>query len=205
MARKLQQFLIFKFTSKRLKDKNYNLRKLSIDQARLNGELIAISDSQLIRTLHKIENRVFVQSELDEILGEKKRVVGRKNSVTNRKRISEINQKIDSLLFLDKIISVQFDDRRHFRKIIDRGGIKLNGKHFVYFMASAGQTRRDTCLFIDETIKDEITNIFNNGRDVTVPIVPQKFAAYYSLFSSSSLSVSAPRIAVVPATSSANS
>lgn len=65
-------------------------------------------------------------------------------------------------------------------------------------MASAGMLRRDSVLFIDATIRDKILEIFENNRDTSVPLVPSKYSAYFSLYSSSSYEVTFPRIAVVP-------
>jgi len=66
-------------------------------------------------------------------------------------------------------------------------------------MASAGQIRRSSVLFMRTSrLKQDITIKFNDGRDLNKQIVPAKFSAYYSLYSSSTLPVSFPRLAVVP-------
>ena len=196
--RKLQQFYIFKIASDRLRDSNWKIEDLSLEQARLNGEVIQISNSQMVRTIFSITGRRFSQFDLDELLEKKKRITSKQNSKKSRKDISDILDEIDEYLFIPEIVNVEFEDRRHYLKIIKRGGFAVNGVNYVPFMSSAGQIRRSSSLFIDERIKEQITDIFNNGRDLSKEIVPAKFSAYYALYSSSSIPVSFPRLAVVP-------
>src|SRR5258706_5429147 len=184
--------------SSRLKETNYKISNLTLEQARLNGEVVALSNSQIIRTIQKIKNKNFSQYEIDSLLEEKKKVSHRKNKKENRLRLLEINKKIDAILYLPEIISVSFDDKRHFYNIIEKNGFTVNGINYVPFLASAGMIRRDTYLFIDESLKGEVHEIFNNKRNQDIEIVPAKFSAYYSLFSSSTIPVTFPKIAVVP-------
>jgi len=195
--KKLQQYHILKLDSSRLKDTNYKIKLLSIADARLNGELVQISNSQMVRTILQMTNRVTTQSSLTELFALKKSLTRKKNNPSVMQALAEVSVKIDSALFIPELINIQFDDKRHYSKIINRGGIDVNGKRYVPFMASAGQIRRSSVLFIDETLKLEITKRFNNGRDLSKELVPAKFSAYYSLYSSSTLPVSFPRLAVV--------
>ena len=64
-------------------------------------------------------------------------------------------------------------------------------------MASAGMIRRNTALFINNNIKYPLMEILENGRDENVPMIAAKFGAYFSLYSSSTLPVSFPKLAVV--------
>lgn len=187
-----------KFESGRLKETNYKIKNITIEDARLDGELISISNSQMVRTILKLKNREFSQYKLDELLSIKKSLSKKKNSVQIRRQITEINSKIDAMLFIPELISVTYNDRRHFKNILNKGGIQINGKVYLPFMASAGMIRRDSSLYIDADIKEEIDLLFNNNRNRDVEIVPAKFLAYYSLYSSSTIPVSFPKIAVVP-------
>jgi hypothetical protein len=143
-------------------------------------------------------NRVTTQSTLAELFALKRSLTRKKNNPNSMKALAEVADKIDALIFIPELINVQFDDKRHFAKIVNRGGIDVNGIRYVPFMASAGQIRRSSILLIDSRLKDEITKKFNNGRDLDKSLVPAKFSAYYSLYSSSTLPVSFPRLAVVP-------
>jgi len=72
-----------KFNSSRLRECNYKIDNLTLDQARQNGEVVRTSDSELLRAIRRIRGIEFDQLELDELLRKKKR----KNSIslsTNR-------------------------------------------------------------------------------------------------------------------------
>ena len=57
MERKLQQFYIIKTKSNRLKQSNYSIRFEDIDDMRINGEVVSIGESQLVRSLFKITGK----------------------------------------------------------------------------------------------------------------------------------------------------
>jgi hypothetical protein len=196
--KKIQQFYILKIESGRLKEAKFKIKNLTLDQARLNGEVVSLSNSQMIRTIQKLTNKAFSQFDLDKLLDEKRVLTKKKNSNENRDSLKELNKMIDEILYIPQIISIFFEDKRHFYNILDRDGFYVNGIRYVPFLASAGMIRRDTYLFIDSSLKEEIAEIFNNGRNQDVEINPSKFSAYYSLFSSSTIPVSFPKIAVVP-------
>jgi len=196
--KKLQQYYIFKLESARLKESRYKIKSLTVSQARQNGELVHISNSQLVRSILDIRNSEKKQNELEELLAKKKQLALRKNNADNKRLLSDVISAIDDALFIPEIVNVQFDDKRHYQAIIKAGGFYVNRIRYVPFMSSAGQIRRNSSLFLDERIKKELGNRFDNGRDQRVEIVPAKFSAYYALYSSSSLPVSFPRLAVVP-------
>ncbi len=197
---KIQQYFVLKINSSRLKDSNYKIKQLTLDQARLNGEVISLSNSQMIRTIQKLTNKEFSQSSLSDLQKQKTILSRQKNKKQNRAEINSINKKIDEMLYIPEIISVAFDDKRHFYNILNskQKGILVNGIRYVPFMASAGMIRRDTYLFIDDKLEEEINNIFDNERNKETEIVPAKFSAYVSLYTSSTLPVSFPKIVVVP-------
>lgn len=196
--RKIQQFFILKINSSRLKESKYKIHGLSVEQARINSELISVSDSQLVRTIHEITDKNFSQERLNELLLEKYKLTKKKNDRSNRKKLVYLNGLIDEELFIPQIISLHVDNKKHYEHILEKKGFFINSIRFVPLMASSGQIRRNTVLFIEEELKEKITYIFNNGRDESNEIVPAKFSAYFSLYSSSSLPLSTPRFAVVP-------
>jgi hypothetical protein len=64
-------------------------------------------------------------------------------------------------------------------------------------ICGAGNSRRNTVLFIDEKYFDIVNGVLNNGRDLNKELVHAKFNAYYGLYNSSGLNVSFPKILVV--------
>jgi len=88
-----------------------------------NGELVQIADSQLVRTTLEMTNRVVSESMLADLSSRKKILTRKKNNPASQKALVEIAEKLDFLLFIPELINVQFEDKRHYGKIINRGGI----------------------------------------------------------------------------------
>ena len=195
--KKLQQFYIFKFDSLRLKNTNYNIQ-VSLDKARINGEVITINNSELVRTLFRIKNINFDQRHIDNLLIEKKKVKKYQNNENNRKKLQEIQKNLDKILFIKSLISIEFQNKSHYKAILNRKGFHVNGEKYVPFLASAGMVRRNTALFVEENLKNEFMIILENGRNKDTPLVPVKWGTYFSLYSSSTLPVSFPSFAVIP-------
>lgn len=194
--KKIQQFYILKISSERIRENNYKLN-LDYNQAVKNQEIISIADSQLVRSIHRLAESKYTQNYLNDLTNQKKSLSRKKNTSENRSKMSEIIGQITEILFIPQLISVSFSDKRHAFKMIDRHGFLLNGIRYVPFMASSGMIRRNTMLFMEESLESQIRKIFENGRDKTQKLVDVKYGVYYSLYSSSSLEVTFPRIAVV--------
>lgn len=195
--KKIQQFFIRKINSNRLNDDNYKLKSLTLEEARRNGEVVSIGQSQLIRKLFEITGRRFSQIEVDNLNEEKRRLSKRKSSAQNRKKLQEINNRIDEILYIPELVSIEFSNKTHYKKILDKKGFFIDSCRYVDFMASAGMIRRSSILFVDYSLKEKLDDIFDNGRNLEAEINPSKFDAYKALYSSTTFDVSFPRIAVV--------
>jgi len=195
--RKLQQFYTLKFSSDRLKKSKYNI-DISLDNARINNEVITINGSELLRTLFRFKNIDFNQIELDNLLITQKKLKKYQNTEENRKKLENINEKIEKMLFVEDLVNIEFKNKSHYLEILKRHGFYINGTRFVPFMASAGMIRKNTAMFINNNLKHPLMDILENGRDEKVPMVAAKFGTYFSLYSSSTLPVSFPSFAVVP-------
>jgi hypothetical protein len=197
VLKKLQQFFIFKFDSSRLKKENYDI-EISFDQASVNGEVITINNSELVRTYFRHKDIIFDQNEVDGLLSLQKKLRNHQNSKENREKLVEIDKKLVEILFIEDFISVEFKNKSHYRAILNRNGFYINGIRFTPFMASAGMIRRNTALFVNNNIKHPLMDILENDRNPNCPLVPAKWGAYFSLYSSSTLPVSFPKFAVIP-------
>lgn len=197
LIKKLQQFYILKFNSERLKKSNFDIN-ITIDQAKSNAEVVSINTSELLRALFRLKKQNFDQNEIDNLLKTQKRLKKAQNSEENRIKLREIIEKIEKILYVEDLVSIEFNNKAHYLAILKRKGFYINGIRFVPFMASAGMIRRNTALFINNNLKHPLMDTLENGRDEKVPIVPAKWGAYFSLYSSTSLPVSFPSFAVVP-------
>jgi len=195
--KKLQQFYALKFSSDRLKKSKYNIQ-ITLDNARINSEVITINNSELLRALFRYKKVDFSQKELDILLNFRKKLKKDKNTEENRKLIEETTEKIEKILFIEDLVIIEFKHKSHYLAILKSHGFYVNGIRFVPFMASAGMIRRNTAMFINNNIKHPLMDILENGRDESIPMVAAKFGAYFSLYCSSTLRVSFPNFAVVP-------
>lgn len=193
---KLQQFLIYKFSTNRLAKSNYNIN-INMKQARKNDELISLADNQVLRSIRKIRGVNIDFNLLDALFYERKRIVRRKNSIQNKNRIIEIDKDIDNLLFCPDYLSIVVDKHSHYKKII-KNGLFINGEKFVRLLCGAGNARHNTVFFVKESIYKELDLILSNGHNKDVKITESKYNAYYALSNSSTYSVTEPRVCVVP-------
>jgi hypothetical protein len=192
---KIQQYYIYKFTTDRLKDSNYNIT-INPHKARKNGELISLGESQMLRSLRKIKGVQYTQDEIDQLFYEKKEI---KTGISTPETIIELRKlekDIDSLLFIPEIVSVVVSDVRHYEHIIQHG-LFINNRRFARLMCSAGQMRRNTVLFVDQEYEEELKYVLNNDHK-DIEVNPSKFNAYFALSSSTALPVSSPSFTVIP-------
>lgn len=198
--KKIQQYKIIKLESGRLRECKYKIESLSFQQAIENGEVVSLADSELIRILRRVKGQgSFSRLELDSLATERKTIT-RKNrhSKFDQRRLVEIDKEIEGLIFIPEIVTVYFDNKKHYSAILKLGGFHLNGKLYVPLLSGAGMMRRSSVMFIESSLRKDIDILLNNGRNELFQVNPAKFASYYALASSASLPVTFPRIAIVP-------
>lgn len=181
------QFYAVKTNTKRLKNAKYEITFDNINHIRRNGELVAIGESQLLRSLFQLKG-------LDASLSTVRQAV-QELSKSKRQRTSNVN-KIDSLLFVPEIVSVVVDKKAEY-KHISKNGFLINGKKYVRLLCGAGHARRNSALFIQEEFEKPLKELLNNDRNPEVQIAPSKFNAYFALCASATYQVSEPEFAVV--------
>ena len=186
MQIKIQQSNIFKFSTDRLKNNNYNIT-ITLDEARQNGEVIALGESQMLQSLRKLTNNPLNKEKIDNLFSEKKRIKSRSSNKKNIEYLLQIQDEIDKILFIPEIISISVKRKEQYSYLI-KNGLFINNKLFVRLMCSAGHARRNSVLMIDKDYEEQLKNILNNGR-ADIEISPAKFNAYFALSSSTSLPV----------------
>jgi hypothetical protein len=195
MARKLWQYTILKFQSDRLRDEKYNL-KISLDEARKNGESVLLAESELIRIINRLKNKEINYDHLEELNIEQKTIKRLPDSKENRKRLVEIIKEKDDSLFIPEILNVEFTDVRHYHQII-KNGLIINGKSYSRLLTGAGMARRSTTMFVENKFGEILKPILDCDRNKEVKLVDAKYNAYSALIASSSHPVTVPRLCVV--------
>ena len=191
MAKKLQSFVIMKFESSRLKSENYNL-SLTLDEARSNQEVVRVGDSQLLKIVREVTGKEFSREKLKDMIMNKR--FAEKNKDHNAALI--LMKLIDEMLFIDSIVEIKFDNKKHYQHMIEQG-LKINGFSYVRLLAGSGNLRRNVVFFIKEELFSKVISILNNGRDETIKFNPAKFGAYMGLYNSSGYNVTFPKLCVV--------
>lgn len=205
--KKLQQFYIMKFSSKRLEKFGYHLKRIlgdsgtNIRDIRSNRELIALGDNQALRTIRSIRyerNPDIIQYDpnvLEELYMQKKQLKKLVFTKSVKKEISIINNKIDEMLFMPEYVSVVIDDISHYKKII-KDGLYINGFKYVRLMCSAGQARVNTVILIREDYEEELKKRLKCGAK-NVKITKNKYNAYFALSSSSTYLIPKPNVYLI--------
>jgi hypothetical protein len=191
-----RQFYTYKFKSSRLKEFKYNIQ-LTFEEALEYGEVIALFDNQMLRSIRQIHNRDLDNEQLDILLSEKEYLKHLPHSQENVELIKNIQAQINEMLFIPEYITIIMDHPSHY-KYLYKNGLQLNNKKFIRFSSSAGQARQSTVVFVEEETATKLDEILNNGRNLDKEIVPSKFNAYKGLAGSATQVVSTPRFCIVP-------
>lgn len=191
-----RQFYTFKFNSSRLKEFNYEI-ELEFEEAQEYGEVIALFDNQMLRSIRDIHNRHVDLDELDSLIQERECLRKNEHSIENVEKINNIQKIINQILFIPEYITIVMDHPVHYKHLY-KYGLKLNGKNFVRYSCSAGQARVSTVVFCEEETAVKLDVVLDNGRNTEKELVPSKFNAYKGLATSSTQTVSTPKFCVVP-------
>lgn len=203
--KKLQQFYIMKFSSDRLEEYGYHLKRViggsGANDVRNNQELIALGDNQALRTIRAIRyerNPKLIQYDpvkLQDLYLQKRAL--KKQVFTNKvkKQISIINTQIDDMLFMPEYVSVVIEDIKHYYTIIEKG-LYINGFRYVRLMCSAGQARVNTVILIREDFEEETKRRLKCGAK-EIKITKNKYNAYFALSSSSTYLIPKPNVLLV--------
>lgn len=164
--------------------------QLSIKDAKINEELISVSDSQFIDFIDDITQSQFDPQIVEDLRKEIKTIRRKSSNLYNKRDIRKIYQRIDELSFIPHFINVVMDRVKDFDRA--NKGFKVNGIRFKRLLATTGGAKSNTVMYVDENIYDELIKKIDNGRNKEKPIVPAKLEAYRSLVCSSANKVPNP-------------
>ena len=147
---KNKQFYTYKFNSARLKEFNYKV-DLTFKDALDYGEVIALFDNQVLRSIRDIKNRHINDEYLDQLYKEKSKLHRELHSPETSLKLQEIQNEINTALFIPEYITIVMDHPSHYKYLFENG-LFLNGQKYIRFNSSAGQARVSTVTFCDESI-----------------------------------------------------
>jgi len=190
------QNLVLKIETKRLKNAKWDL-DLPLSEAKKNGEIVALGESQLIRWLCELHGFVDRNEQVLSLKRQIKSLKKQENSIRNRRKIREMYEQLDELQFLSDYVLVVMNTAGDYRKIV-KNGFKINGVKYRRLLGTPGGVKTSTIVFVSEDVYPEIWRRIENGRDLSVPMVPGKLDSYRSLVCSVSVPLSMPNgVAIV--------
>ena len=191
-----RQLYTMKFKSSRLKEYGYNIQ-LTPQQAKINNELIALSDNQILRSIRKITEKEIDYIQLEQWYQDRNSLKRQKHSEENSKKILDLQNIILNMLFIPQYITIVMEHNSHYNYLFNNG-LLLNSERYTRLSSSASQSRVSTVVFCQEKIINKLNDILDNGRNKNIPLCPSKYNAYRGLAGSATKIVSTPRFCVIP-------
>jgi hypothetical protein len=179
-----------------LKNSKYDIN-ITLEQARENGEIISMGESQLIRSLLRIKNKETNPTRLQELFTARKQIRKKTPTYSTYQQLMGIEAEIDNILFIPELVSVVIEHNSHYKKMI-QDGFFINNKKYVRLICGAGQSRRNTVIFVSSEYAVELKQVLNNDRNPNIEIAPAKYNAYFALASSATYQISQPYFCVIP-------
>ena len=180
---------IYKIHSSRLRKAKWDL-VLPMQEARRNEEVVSLSDSQMLRWIDELNNVENADLQAKNIKKEIKMLKKEPNSLQNRKKIRELYEKLDNVLFKPDYMCLIIDRENDLRRACK--GFKLNGVEYERLLGTNGGVKNSTIIFVSKRLAPELKKRIANGRDESCKLVPAKFEAYRALTCSGSIPVSMP-------------
>ena len=199
-----QQFVL-KINSTLLAKNNWDLI-LPLERARkVSGLVVSLGDSQILTWINQLNGTTDYDIEAKRIKKEIKYLKKQPNCKENKKKIAELYKDLYDLQFKKDYVSLIIDKQKDYDRANE--GFRINGISYKRLLCTTNGVKTSTVVYASERIVNDNGNIttmvealkrrIENGRDVTVPIVPAKLSAYEALCASNSIPVSWPKGIIV--------
>lgn len=183
------QKFIFKLHSSRLRKAGWDLT-LPLNEARRNGEIISLADSQVLRWIDDIRGITDADNIAKGIKFEIKTLRKAPNSIQVRRQIRRLYDELDEVQFKPDYMCLIMDRERDYRRACR--GFKINGITYRRLLGTNGGIKNSTIVFVSDTVYDTLNTRINNGRDPNKELVAAKLEAYKALTCSASIPVRDP-------------
>ena len=104
-----------------------------------------------------------------------------------------LNQPIEEIEFSDYIAAIVISNKKHFSRAVSHEGVLINGFKFRRFVGTSGGLKKNTIIFVRESVLDELNRRCECGRNPNVPLVPAKLETYKALTCSASQPICDPK------------
>lgn len=163
---------------------------MPISEARKNGEIISLSDSQVLRWIDELNGITDSEQRARDIKAEIKRLRKEQNSVQNRRSVKQLYAQLDSIQFKPDYMCLIIDKEKDYYRACN--GFSINGISYKRLLGTNGGIKNSTIVFVSERYAEELKLRIDNGRNPNKELVPAKLEAYKALTCSASTPVSLP-------------
>lgn len=200
----MRQIYTLKFKSSLLKEFGYKIN-MEFDEAKKLKCVIALADSQMLRTIREVRGQVIDFDKVEELytdreIYDKKLSNSKSLGKEDIERIvadrNEVQSEIDDVLYVKDYVTIVMESTKDYDYICENG-VEINGKIYHRLSCSAGQARKSTIVVCPDDIIDEVIHRLDNDRNKNVPLAASKYNAYFGLSSSATQVVSEPKFIVV--------
>lgn len=200
----MRQIYTLKFKSSLLKEFGYKIN-IQFDEAKKIKCVIALADSQMLRTIREIRGQIIDFDKVEELYTERevydKKLLNSKSLgkediekiVVDR---NKVQFEIDDMLYVKDYVTIVMESTKDYDYICENG-VEINGKIYHRLSCSAGQARKSTIVVCPDDIIDEVVQRLDNDRNKNVPLAASKYNAYFGLSSSATQVVSEPKFIVI--------
>lgn len=200
----MRQIYTLKFKSSLLKEFGYKIN-MEFDEAKKLKCVIALADSQMLRTIREVRGQVIDFDKVEELYTDReiydKKLSNSKSLekedieriVTDR---NKVQSEIDDALYVKDYVTIVMESTKDYDYICENG-VEINGKIYHRLSCSAGQARKSTIVVCPDDIIDEVIYKLDNDRNKNIPLAASKYNAYFGLSSSATQIVSEPKFIVV--------
>lgn len=192
----LNQRYIFKISSKRLVDANWDLQ-ISRNEALKRNELVALASSNTLRTIDLLNGVDYKEKEIriKELKTKIKAMKKLPNTKANREKLIGLQTEFNQLIFMEDYLCVIMEKKSDYDRALK--GFKVNGVEYVRLLSTSAGVKKNVIVFTSKRLKEELYKNLNCERDTTKKFVPAKLEAYISLSCSASLPVRSPKHVLV--------
>lgn len=88
--------------------------------------------------------------------------------------------------YSDYVASVVISNKKHFERAVSHEGVVINGKTFRRFVGTSGGLKKNSIIFVNAEVIDELNRRCECRRKTDVPMVPAKYETYKALTCSAS-------------------
>ncbi|MEY8339475.1 hypothetical protein AALB16_15900 [Lachnospiraceae bacterium 62-35] len=187
--------LIYKLSSSRLKQADWDLT-LPLSAAINNkSDLVALNDSQILRWICELNGIKDLDSQVGNVKKELYFLKKQPQSMENRKKVRQLYEKLYSLQYQKDYFCLVMNSRKDYDRA--NQGFQINGYSYHRLLGTNGGIKKSTIVYIGDRVFKEIVKRMDNGRDKSKPMVPAKLEAYQALICSGSTPVTMPKILIV--------